>query len=398
MWIITQGEKSTEIKEDVIRRVLSLYPEEELESRPIFKKAFNTGKIKFEELKQEADRILIPWQMFLLTEENLNAQMKHIEEQRIYKVSSKLIAKRKGAGEVTSKRIIDRLIRQQNFVVSQKILNPNKFCGSLKGLQIKSAVNKILASFEIDYTKLWQFTSKGKGLEYLIGCIESNNINISRGVLTNKILPTWQVVPNNIYKNTSGFVIRDEFIPFIFLPNETNPDEVESRQIYTLIYLLAVIGLEQYEYFLEKDFKAKMTNAKGMNNKLHNITSELLMPRSETNKFKGKKLTIKLRDSLASKFKVSPLALITTLKIRGVISNDTFQDLKPEPFKPTSGSTNRRSPKITTSVKKFCGQISYNLINEGIRNGSLSSIQSQYLIFGSVNKKGYLRYRKELNL
>ena len=43
--------------------------------------------------------------------QKLEDELNHIQKQRADKVSAKLIAKRKGAGEVTSKRIIDRLIR-----------------------------------------------------------------------------------------------------------------------------------------------------------------------------------------------------------------------------------------------------------------------------------------------
>lgn len=398
MWITSKGKNSTEIEENVVRRVLNLYPEEELENRPVFLKAFRLGRISLDELKSESEKVLIPWQMFLLSEHNLNRQLQHIDEQRLYKVSSKLVAKRRGAGEVTSKRIIDRLIRQQNFITSQQSLPLNQFCGSLKHLHTKVAAEKILAHFGIDRQRLWQYTTKGKALEYLVNRVESQSINISRGVLTHKLLPNWQVVSTGIYKNTSGFVIRDDHVPFIFLPSETNPDEVESRQIYSLMYLLAIIGLEQYEYFLDTDFKAKMLKARGVKKRFHEIASEVLIPSEETEKYRGAQMTPSLRDSLASMFKVSPSALVTTLGIRGIISNTDLETLKPEPYVPSGKKPQRRSPNITTSVKKFCGQVSYEAINNAIRSGQLKSIQAQYLIFGAVNKKGYRNYRKELGI
>lgn len=398
MWITANNKDATEINDSVILRVLNLYPEEKLETRPIFQDAFINGRMSFADLKSESEKILIPWQMFFLTEANLNAQMIHIDTQRAHKVSPKLVSKRKGKGDVTSKRIIDRLIRQQNFLKSLNTIPRNLFCGSLKGAHTQKAVLDILSYFDIDRVALWRYSGKGTALEYLIRKIEAKNINVSRGVLTNKLLPNWQVVASDVYRSTSGFVIKDDCVPFVFLPSEINPDEVESRQIYTLVYLLVIIGLGQYDYFLSKNFTAKMIGNTRMSARIHNITSELLMPREEIDKFRGQKITIALRDNLADKFKVSPSALAITLLIRGIITKPEYEALKPPPFTPKKRTTPMRSPKISTSVEKFCGQISYSVINSAIQKGTLPSIQAQYLIFGAVNKKGYRKYRNELSI
>ena len=338
--------------------------------------------------------------MFFLTTANLNKQTEHTDEQRRHKVSAKLMTKRRGTGDVTSKRIIDRLIRQQNFLTSIGTIPRNAFCGSLVHMPTQRAVKRMIDHFEISREYLWKYQGKARALEYLVGKVEGKNINVSRGVLTNKLLPTWQVVPIDVYRNTSGFAIKDDFIPFVFLPSEVNPDEVESRQIYTLVYLLAVIGLGKYEYYLESDFKAKMLNATGLSARIHAITTEFLMPTVETEKLRGKKITAAKRDELANKFKVSPSALIITLRRRGIISKKVYESLKPPKFVPKkrTGNDDRRSPKMSTSVKKFCGEMSYNAINTGIRNGSLTSIQAQYLIYGAVYKAGYRKYRNELGI
>lgn len=398
MWVTVNGTNSTEIDDSVVKRVLNLYPEEELIERTIFKEALASNNITFRDLQAESEKILIPWQMFFLTSANLNAQMAHIDARRLHKVSAKLVAKRRGAGDVTSKRIIDRLIRQQNFITSTNTLPKNTFCGSIKGIQTQRAVVDILNYFGISHATLWKYRGKGSALEYLIKQVESKNINISRGVLSNKLLPTWQVVPSDVYRSTSGFAIKDEYVPFVFLPSEINPDEVESRQIYTLIYLLSVIGLEQYDYYLDKDFKAKMMGLKGMSARIHAITTELLMPTVELEKLRVQKITTSMRDTLAAKFKVSPLALVTTLRMRGIISKPEYESLKPAPYVPKKRAGHVRSPKVSTSVEKFCGQKSFHTINTAIQSGALSSIQAQYLIFGSVNKKGYRKYRNELNI
>lgn len=400
MWVTINGVNSTQIDDDVVRRVLGIYPEETLEQRSIFQAAFQSGRIEYSDLQEESEKILIPWQMFFLNAANLTTQINHIENERLHKVSPKLMAKRRGAGEVTSKRIIDRLIRQQNFLTSAHSFPINSFCGSLSGVRTQQAAEQILSGLSINRSTMWGYKTKGAALDYLVTRIEAKQINISRGVLANKLVPTWNVVPSDIYRNTSGFAIKDDRVPFIFIPSELNPDEMEGRQIYTLVYLLVVIGLDQYAFFLSKDFRAKALSAQGVERRIHQITAEILMPAAELEKLRGQDITPQVRDEQARKFKVSPSALVLTLRMRGIITKKEYDALKPPPYVPPKRSPDKeiRSPRVSTSVKKFCGRLSFETINTSIKSGGLTSVQAQHLIFGAAYKKGFKRYCKELGL
>ena len=396
MRITLNSVPATNINDVVVSRILNLYPEEKLIQRITFVRAFQTGSIELKCLKDESDKILIPWQMFFLNEKNFDDQIKHIETQRKHKVSSKLLSKRRGSGSVTSKRIIDRLIRQQNFLIEQNEYDTNIYCGLIYRKSVDSAVRTILSHFGIERDELWGFTKKQKAFDYLLKKIESKSINVSQGVLTNKLLPNHQVVGNDIYKNTSGFVIKNDCVPFIFLPSEINPDEAISRQIYTLIYLLVVIGLNQYTYILEKNFRASSLTVGGIEARIHAITSELLIPQSELIKYTGQTISIEMRDTICNRFKVTPLALTTTLKIRGLITESEYDELKPEPYLNKKTKIGGRSPLMSTSIKKFCGAMTYQSICSAIQTQALRNTQAQYLIFGSINKKGFRRFRTEL--
>jgi hypothetical protein len=382
----------------VAKSLLLTYPEENLLERKVFKSAFTNDCIEFKALVTECSKILIPWQMFFLNLNNFKKQLQHIERQRQDKVSSKLVSKRTGSGNVTSKRIIDRLIRQQNFLVKIGKFESNKICGSIKNLSSFNAANKLVELLRLDREKLWRYSSKQTALDYLITLAENSNINVSRGVLANKLLPNHRVVPSKIYRNTSGFVIKDDCVPYIFIPSEINPDEVESRQIYTLIYLLVVIGLDKYDYFLESDFTSKITKVRGVSKLLHSITTELLIPRAETKVISGSELTSDDVKSLSLKFKVSPLALLTTLLIRKVIVKAKYDELKPPPFLPNKIVRRVRTAKVSTSVEKFCGGKSFKAINGSIKSNLITKTQAQYLIFGYINKKGYIKYCNELGI
>lgn len=398
MWVYVNNKRATEIDTLAIKGILDIYSEENLADRKIFKEALNTDSIDYRDLKNESSKILIPWQLFFLNSKNLKKELDHINKTRLDKVSSKLIAKRKGIGDITSKRIIDRLIRLQNFVSDDKSLNKNTFSGSLIGKKDTEVVDHILSYFSIDIDKFRGYKNKASSLEYLIKKIEEKNINISQGVLANKMLPAWQVVNNSIYKNTSGFVIKDDKIPFVFLPSEINPDETDGRQIYTLIYLIVIIGLNEYNFFIEKDFKTKALVAKGQQAKIYRLTSEFLLPKVETEKLRGQTITTQIRDDLCLKYKMTPTAVLVTLRIRKIITKEEYKLLLPPEYKPTKNKGNMRSPNIETSVRKFCGKHSFDFINSAIRSGVVKNVQAQYLLFGGVNKKGFKTYRANLKI
>lgn len=400
MWVRINHKNSTEIDDQAVKNILNIYSEENLiERRSVFKKAFSNGFVEFKDLKAESEKILIPWQLFFLDAQNLKNELDHITKTRLDKISEKIIAQRKGVGEVVSKRIIDRLIRLQNFICGISQVSDNTYCGSLIGKTDIDAVAHIISHFSLDMKKLRSYTSKASALDYLIRQIEGKYINISQGVLANKILPAWQVVDNSVYKNTSGIVIRDDKIPFVFLPSEINPNETDGRQIYTLIYLIVSIGLNEYNFLIEKDFKTKAITATGRLAKIYKITSELLLPSADTTHLKGINITTQIRDNLSFEYKITPTAVLVTLRIRKIIpTQEEYEALLPLPYLPSQNKDNKHAPGIETSVRKFCGKYSYEFINAAIKSGSIRNIQAQYLLFGGVNKKGFKKYRNKLNI
>ena len=384
------------IAEQTFKHILNLYPEEGLIERDIFASALENRKIEFSKLQDECDKICVPWQLFLLNKEKLKQQLDHIEEQRKFKISPKLFRKRKGLGNITSKRIVDRLIRQQNFLLEQHSYPVNTFCGSLKNLSVKNAAAIIHYKIGIDRPYFWARPTKTKALEYLIQTVEAKNIIVSRGVLQNKVLPQIPTA-TSVYKNTSGFCIKDDRIPIIFLPSETNPDEVLGRQIYTIIYLLTAIGLYQFDLLINKNFNAKKVYANNTEKIIHKIVSEVLLPDDEIKKFKHKKFNSTLCDELCTKYKVSLKALLLTLKIRKFISQQEYEDLSPPEYNPKASNIKRTGgkQKITNSIRNFCGPLAFDVINKGLQNGTLNKTQAQYLIFGTINKKKFREYRIE---
>lgn len=395
MNLLVHGQLAAVLEDATFESVLNIYPEEELAKKPAFAAALQNGAIEFKTLKDEAGRILIPWQMFFLDPTNLDAELSRIERLR-HKASRRLLSKRRGSGNVTSKRILDRLVRCQTYISeNHSTKSSNRFCGSLKKQSVGDAVRKIGEHFAIDMDT-FRRKNKRDALAYLIEKIESGGVNICQGVLTNKILPHLKA-SRSVYKNTSGFVIHDENFPFAFIPSEINPDEREGRQIFTLVFLVALIGLEAYEYQMEQDFKVSMLKARGLQRKAYDIATELLLPSGHTAALEGASITFETREQLSRRYKLTPTAVVVILKKRGLISATEYEDLLPAPTL-ASGKSVARTPSIELSVRKFNGRYAFEYINSDFASRKITAVQMQYLLFGAINKKGFKQYKVKLGL
>lgn len=385
---------SLEVSDTVVDLILSMYPEEKLFERPLFVEAKSGVPVEFSKLKEECEKVLLSWQMFFLEEAMLRKELLGIEARR-QKVSDKLFVKRRGSSDVTSKRIIDRLIRCQSYLSENGAYSANTFCGSLVGLSTVDAAAAIVKHFTIDMDT-FRGRQKDAALRYLVRQFEDGSINVCQGVLTNKILPHLEQA-RGVYKGTSGFAIQDDRIPFVFIPSEINPDERDGRQIYTLVYLIVLVGLNAYEYIIRKDFKAGLLRSQGQERKAHDITSEFLLPRTKTETLKGRTITEDIRDTLAGQYKITPTAVIVILRKRGLIPDKTtYESLLPERQPPSKVRKPMTSPNIDSSVRKFNGKYVFETANTAIKAGTLTSVPAQLLLLGVVNKKNFRKYKKRI--
>ncbi len=393
--------KSTELDNKTIEILLNFYPEEKLAEHEVFRNAFSKGSITLNELKDICEKIHLPWQMFLLDSTNLKRELENIEKNRLDKFPKDLLTihKRKGKGETTSKRIIDRQIRIQSFVASQ--LDEAFVCdfsGSLKSKNVQDAVGQIISYFGIDINLFRSQETAEKSKNYLIGKVQSKgNINVSQGVRTNGILPE---IRNTLelFRNTSGFVVKDKKIPFIFLPSEINPDENHFRQIYTLIYLLVVIGTEEYSHAIESYSFKKIKDDKKFK-LMNDIVSEFLLPKTVTDSLKIEDLDKDLINKIKEQYKISYTAILFILRFRKKIDKDIQESLKlPERESGVLQEIKKwfNHPHISTSVKKFCGDIAFDKVNTAIKNSTIYPNQAQMIIFGRFRKDKWSDYKLKI--
>jgi hypothetical protein len=399
MWINHNKRKCVEIENCVFKQLLSFYPEEELLKRSTFLDATKQGYISYSDLISESETLFIPWQMFFLDKDKLSIQLKNIETNRADRLNnSSLMSKRTGKSGAYPKRLIDRFVRSQNFLCSpNNMLSDNKFNKSLIGLNINDSVAHILKYFSIDVDVFRDKKKVSQSIDYLIERISACNINIARGTTAHGLMPCTE---NHrvLYKNLSGFCLRDDKIPFIYLStNEITGEEVVGRQIYTLIYLLALIGLDIYSLAFNDKNIVSIPGKNSAANLTNLITSELLLPKKELEKYRGTKISPEDVKEISLHYKATPRAVLFRLKKDHFITPEEHEQLINVNNVPLK--TDRpRSPKIETSVKKLCGDIVFNTTNKLLKNGGVSPIQAQFILFGKPDKKKWKDYRSYINI
>jgi hypothetical protein len=62
------------------------------------------------------------------------------------------------------------------------------------------------------------------------------------------------------------------------------------------------------------------------------------------------------------------------------------------------GKSVARTPSIEKSVRKFNGKYAFDYINGDFTAGKITAVQAQYLLFGSINKGGFRKYKSKLGL
>lgn len=391
----SNGKDVVDIKAASIKKILNIYPDEPLIDRPIFQAALASGTLSYSELRAECDRLLLPWQLFLLNPTKLQKEISNIDAKRKSKFDQVMIASRDNEGHGVSLRIADRLIALQDFA-RQRISVTNSFCGMLKNQHRDKWAKIVVDYFEIDMAKL-SGGKKEKTLEYLIEKLEAKSVRVARGVLTNGLLPA----PNTIrssYRKSSGFVVQDSRLPYIFLPNEISDNETPGRQILTLLSLVMLIGLDQYNLYITGNLEMTISTDRTLR-QIYGVASEILLPFTETEKLAGSTITEQIRDDLAARYMLTPSAVVVTLRQRGLIEDDSAYEVLLETIPNGDGAkTPKRTPHLDNAVKKLCGNATNNDIISALRNESLSPLRAQYLMFGRVDKLKFEKYKANVGL
>lgn len=396
MWLTHRNRRCVELDARVFERLLTFYPEEELLGRPVLSEAVIRGEIKKSDLIAEADKHFIPWQMFLLSWANLGKHLRRIEKERLDKIQVGELSKRGGAKGPPPYRLIDRCIRAQNFLVGHGTYKTNPFNDALRGKTVEAAVGEIERHFAIDRATFWGKSRKEEALDYLIGRFESGQVNVALGTSEARLVPSTSN-HRRLYKNISGFCLKNAKVPFAFVHmNMADEEEPAGRRIYTLVLLIAHIGLGIYT--VSRDWRpgrTRETGGAGYSPTAHAIASTFLLPSAAVDRYRSRTITPEVVKEISDFYKLTPSAAIYRLWKDKVITREEMDALR-SPFVPKKSRA--RSPHIENAVRKLNGSLVVSAVNGAYAAKRITQNQAQYVLFGRIRRKLWRRYRVRVDI
>ena len=395
MWLTHKRTRLVELDDTVFRRLLNFYPEENLLSRRLLSEALTRGTIAKLDLQREANTLFIPWHMFLLTPENLRAQLVNIERTRKDRIKIARLSSRGGQDGPPPNRLIDRYIRAQAFLHSTGLCQVNRYNNSLRGKTPLNAVERLSSYFQIDRSEFWQKPTKEAAFEYLMTRIEARQINVALGTSEARLVPTSR---NHkvLYRNISGFCLKDDRVPFVFInTNLSDEEEPLGRRIFTLVYLVALVGLGVYT--VTRDWRMPLDSSlrDPYSEVAYRITSSFLLPEAAIAPYRGRDITRAIVNDLSGRYKLTPAAVLVRLLREQYISRDQYEALTV----PTSPHISRlRSPRIDRAVRRLNGRVVCDAVTKAFRSNGITQNQAQYILFGRIRREAWRAYRAQVHL
>ena len=384
--ILHKNEIISHTEEDNILNALDLYPDESLRERDSFKTILKTKELRLNnDFMNESARIKIPWQWFCLSSSNLHNQIQPIKNRRKQKASFP-IANRPSSERTVSTRMVDRILDVQEFLLNkQYVIERNGLIGRYVDSSYSELVQAIPRDLGIDMHYFRSRPSKGEALKYLIAQAEKHQFGVARIVYDHGLFPSIKQ-SKETFNKSSGFIVYDKKIPYIFLPAESGYSETPGRQIYSCFLLLAMAFKGAYNLMLtpheeERYHQTDVEDEAGRVGMLYWVVNEILLPRAATSQFGKQNIDRGLVLRLASKYKLTPQAVYVILSKRGLIDDDQDIDLHKK-----SESKGGSSLSLVPAIQKFCGPLTSARLLKSLKGNALTSTDFEHLVCGRRNK------------
>jgi Zn-dependent peptidase ImmA (M78 family) len=378
----------TKINKDVF---ISLFDISHIMDYKDYNDAINTNTISFKNLKNLATKAGIPFPLFFASKRVVDKQIANKNKNIIEKVSPKEVIRVTSRGKMDMKDIVlitTDISRKQEFLKNRvySIVADNTFLGciarELKGTtSIEDLAKKIRELLKIELSYLRNLSKDGV-LGYLVRCIEEMRVFVS--------FSSYNYMPQNLDPSLelSGFCMKDKKAPFIFIntrDGESKPKIIESegRQIFTLLAMIACIGMNKFD---QDSIKVAFS-----------IAGEIIIPKNELTDIKV--ATIDDLKEKAHYFKVTPSMVLYRLESAKGIDKDlanTFrlklkQELKNAPPK------GRRAPLPVTGYSKYNGRRFSKEVIKAYNSKKITQLEVNNILFrsGKFNNKLFEAYLKK---
>ena len=302
-------------------------------------------------------------------------------------------------------RLLDRLMDVQDYC-REHYPSKNTFVDKHQNtLEPACLAGHIMGDLGIDRDEL-RSKNKAKALEYLVSLVEQQQIGVARCRQYSDLLPRGKEIKET-YGLSSGFILRDDYFPYVLLPALTIEDgqfnEAIGRQIYTLLFLITSLSIGYFNAVIDP---RKATTIEGENNAeglAHNTVGEIMMPNSEIQDTVGLEVDDDLILDLAKKFKITPSAVTVILKRRKLL-DPNYEFNTEYSVEQRNSNFQPRKALIDTAVRNFYGNNATKNVIAGVSaldhgaKVSLSAPDAQLLLFGRIDKPLWRKLRNRWNI
>ena len=316
-----------------------------------YQKALDRSVIGFKEFVELARKAEIPYPLFFAPPDVVTAQLED-------KTSKLLAGVSKGSFSLNSRStirlrdvelIIKDLIRKQGAIKAlDTSLEPNRVIGRLRrpGRSVSADADELRDLLGFTLPDFRSRTTKKKALEFLIECLEANQIFVSRS--QRSVMP--QQLPRGA--TFSGLCVRDKKIPFIFLTSgEQSPTlEPTGRQIFTLILLAVFVARGRFAPVSYDDQTDDL-----IEDREYELAEEVLMPASDVRRIGVGSLDA-IKDA-AKNLQVTPSAVVMRARRLTLIDPSESRDYLDELAREfgAAGKPRARTPLTHNAVRSYAG-------------------------------------------
>lgn len=353
-----------------------------------YQKAVERRRINFSKLKELSRDAGIPYVLFFAPAEVVDRQITRNNEILFQGVDNGIFSL-SGRGNIDVRDInliIKDIIKRQKLLRKHyptTVNNPIIRKYERSRLSIEEQARGLIYDCSIDVERLRGSPKKEKAYDYLVECLESSNIFVSRS--RKGFMP--QSVGAHV--RFSGIVVKENKFPSIFLfsSDESGVSDPAGRRIFTLILLLVCLAKGRFVPVTYDSSQKEIINSDE-----YEIAEEILMPRSALENANVDKLDdIK---NLAAMFMVTPRALLVRLKRLGVVSPEIFNrfygELNDEYQNGKATNNHPWNASDTTKARTYNGieftKRAYSLLD----NGRLSTGDLRRILLFNKRPKSFL--------
>ena len=318
--------------------------------------ALETGRITLKGLQDLAHRGEIPLPLFFAPEEVVEAQVKHKLELLLRGLSQRDTF-RIGSRETIRLGDIDLLLRdllrkQEQLRKVDKTLVKNPVMGKLgdprRPPEELANTLKDLIGFSPEHFRA--IRTKRDALEYFVDCLEAKQIFVSRSVHR-------EFMPQAITKSFSGMTVKDNKIPYIFLPGGDPEEGLEpaGRRIFTLTLLAVLVAEKRFATVSWNHGDLEDEHLEGESGRTYDVAGAFLMPKSDLAAFHLEDLPD--IEAASNAFHVTPSAVVVRAARTGLLSWMKARYLLDElqSKRSTASPQHGRRPPQETSVARYAG-------------------------------------------